>query len=72
MLYEVITEIVKDIEDMEGDRLEGADTLPLRIGARKAGYLAVLIGFLAVLLSPLPYVMSILGSHYLYIVLLAA
>ena len=57
MLYEVIT--------------EGADTLPLRIGAKKAGYLAVLIGFLAVLLSPLPYFMSILGLRYLYLVLLA-
>ncbi len=32
-------EIVKDIEDMEGDKIEGADTLPLRIGARNASYL---------------------------------
>jgi geranylgeranylglycerol-phosphate geranylgeranyltransferase len=64
-------EIVKDIEDMEGDKMEGADTLPLRIGAKKAGYLAVLIGFLAVLLSPLPYLMSVLGRNYLYLVLLA-
>ncbi|MCQ1535458.1 geranylgeranylglycerol-phosphate geranylgeranyltransferase [Methanosarcina sp. KYL-1] len=64
-------EIVKDIEDMEGDRQEGADTLPLRIGAKKAGYLAVLIGFLAVFLSPLPYLMSILGMRYLYLVFLA-
>ncbi len=31
-------EIVKDIEDMEGDSLEGADTLPpLRIGGKKSG-----------------------------------
>lgn len=64
-------EIVKDIEDMEGDKIEGADTLPLRIGARKASYLAVLIGFLAVFLSPLPYLMSVLGLRYLYLVLLA-
>lgn len=64
-------EIVKDIEDMEGDRQEGADTLPLRIGAKKAGYLAVLVGFLAVFLSPLPYLMSILGLRYLYLVSLA-
>lgn len=64
-------EIVKDIEDMEGDSQEGADTLPLRIGAKKAGYLAVLIGLLAVILSPLPYFMSILGVRYLYIVFLA-
>jgi len=64
-------EIVKDIEDMEGDKIEGADTLPLRIGAKKAGYLAVLIGFLALFLSPLPYLMSVLGLRYLYLVLLA-
>ncbi len=64
-------EIVKDIEDMEGDRMEGADTLPLRIGAKKASYFAVFIGFLAVFLSPLPYRMSILGLHYLYLVFLA-
>lgn len=64
-------EIVKDIEDMEGDKMEGADTLPLRIGAKKASYLAVLIGFLAVFLSPLPYLMSVLGLRYLYLVLLA-
>ena len=64
-------EIVKDIEDMEGDKVEGADTLPLRVGAKKASYLAVLMGFLAVFLSPLPYLMSVLGMRYLYLVLLA-
>jgi geranylgeranylglycerol-phosphate geranylgeranyltransferase len=56
---------------MEGDKKEGADTLPLRIGEKKASYFAVFIGFLAVLLSPLPYFMSILGLSYLYFVLLA-
>jgi geranylgeranylglycerol-phosphate geranylgeranyltransferase len=64
-------EIIKDIEDMEGDKMEGADTLPLLVGAKKASYLAVFIGFLAVILSPLPYLMSILGLRYLYLVLLA-
>ena len=61
-------EIVKDIEDMEGDRKEGADTLPLRVGAKKAAYLAGFIGALAVLLSPLPYLMPILGLRYIYLV----
>ncbi|HWR25896.1 MAG TPA: geranylgeranylglycerol-phosphate geranylgeranyltransferase [Methanosarcina sp.] len=64
-------EIVKDIEDIEGDRINGADTLPIRIGARKASYVAVFTGFLAVLLSPLPYLMSVIGFRYLYVVLLA-
>ncbi len=64
-------EIVKDIEDMEGDQMEGIDTLPLRIGAKKASYIAALMGFLAIFLSPLPYLMSVLGLRYLYFVLLA-
>ncbi len=64
-------EIVKDIEDMEGDKMEGIDTLPIRIGAKKASYIAVLIGFLAIFLSPLPYFMSVLGLRYLYFVFLA-
>ena len=64
-------EIVKDIEDMDGDKMEGADTLPLRVGAKKASYLAVLIGFLAVFLSPLPYLLLMLGLRYLYLVLLS-
>jgi geranylgeranylglycerol-phosphate geranylgeranyltransferase len=64
-------EIIKDIEDMEGDKMDGADTLPIRIGAKKASYIAAFTGFLAVILSPLPYFMSIIGSRYLYLVLLA-
>lgn len=64
-------EVVKDIEDMEGDKKEGADTLPIRIGARRAGYLAVFIGILAVFLSPLPYLLEVLGPRFLYLVSLA-
>ncbi len=64
-------EIVKDIEDMEGDKIEGADTLPLRIGARKSAYLAGFIGLLAVFLSPVPYFMGLFGPQYLYLVFLA-
>jgi geranylgeranylglycerol-phosphate geranylgeranyltransferase len=64
-------EIVKDIEDIEGDRINGADTLPIRIGVKKASYVAIFTGFLAVFLSPLPYLTSIISSRYLYFVLLA-
>jgi geranylgeranylglycerol-phosphate geranylgeranyltransferase len=64
-------EIVKDIEDIEGDKMDGADTLPIRIGAKKAGYIAGFTGFLAIFLSPLPYFTSIIGLRYIYLVLLA-
>ena len=62
-------EIIKDIEDMEGDfdRL----TLPKKIGARNAGYLASAFFLIAVGLSPLPYLDGIFGIWYLGGVLFA-
>ena len=59
-------EIVKDIEDVEGDSIDGAVTFPIKYGEKPAIYLASVFGFLAVLLSPLPYVLDILTVHYLY------
>ena len=70
-LATIARELVKDIEDIEGDREEGARTLPILIGAKKAAYLASLIGFLAVLASPLPYLQSLMSIRYLFIVALA-
>jgi geranylgeranylglycerol-phosphate geranylgeranyltransferase len=62
-------EIVKDIEDMEGDfdRL----TLPKRIGARNAGIAASASFLIAVALSPLPYIDGTFGIWYLGGVLFA-
>ncbi|MHC1680140.1 MAG: UbiA family prenyltransferase [Methanomassiliicoccales archaeon] len=56
-------EIVKDIEDMEGDfdRL----TLPKRIGAKNAGIIASLSFLVAVALSPIPYFDGTFGIWYL-------
>ncbi|MDR0767231.1 MAG: geranylgeranylglycerol-phosphate geranylgeranyltransferase [Methanosarcinales archaeon] len=59
-------EIVKDIEDIKGDAEDGAVTFPIQYGEKPAIYLASAFGFLAVLLSPLPYIMGILTVHYLY------
>ncbi len=42
-------EIVKDLEDMEGDRIASAHTLPLRLGKRKAIVIGTAVGSLAVL-----------------------
>ena len=64
-------EIVKDIEDMEGDAKDGASTLPIKIGARKSAYFAAMIGIVAVLASPVPYLQSMLSMRYLYIVAIA-
>jgi len=62
-------EIVKDIEDMKGDM--SRMTLPKMIGARKAGYVALVPTFMAVGLSPIPYLMEQLTHYYLLTVMIA-
>jgi geranylgeranylglycerol-phosphate geranylgeranyltransferase len=62
-------EVVKDIEDMEKDKSR-RKTLPMRIGTRKAALVALLFLILAVLVSPLPYVMGFFGLPYILAVLL--
>lgn len=68
MLATLAREIVKAIEDMEGDRKDGASTLPIKIGDRPAAYLASAFGIFAVLLSPLPYFMELFNEYYLFAV----
>lgn len=45
-LLSFIREIVKDIEDMEGEKLMGAKTLPIILGNEKAGIIASLLTIL--------------------------
>lgn len=68
MLATFAREIVKTVEDIEGDRLDGASTLPMKIGERPSAYVACIFGLLAVLLSPLPYLMKVFNEYYLVIV----
>lgn len=57
-------EIVKDIQDMEGDKGHRR-TLPMRVGARHAGFAASGAFLGAVALSPLPYLLDLLSLWYL-------
>lgn len=68
MLATLAREIVKTIEDIEGDRLDGALTLPVIIGERPAAYTACAFGLLAIVLSPLPYLMRLFNEYYLFVV----
>lgn len=47
-------EILKDAEDIEGDRIGGAHTLPMITGVRTAAVLAFLLALAAVVVSYLP------------------
>lgn len=62
-------EIVKDIEDVEGDI--NRQTLPKKIGTRNAGFIATIFFLLAVILSPLPYLFLGFSLYYFIAVLLS-
>jgi len=52
-LYTIVREIVKDVEDMEGDAKQGADTLAVRWGSSKSLLIAALPAITIVLLVQL-------------------
>jgi geranylgeranylglycerol-phosphate geranylgeranyltransferase len=62
-------EVVKDVEDVAGDREEGLRTLPIAYGERRSLYLATAVLVVAVLASPAPYLLGTFGLSYLLIVL---
>ena len=58
-------EVIKDVEDVEGDAAEGLRTLPLAIGERRSLLLGAAVLVVAVAASPLPYVDGSFGLPYL-------
>jgi geranylgeranylglycerol-phosphate geranylgeranyltransferase len=68
-LMTMAREIVKDMEDMEGDQMEGASTLPIVYGKRVSSILAAFFMILASLASPVLYFLGIFSI--LYILVLA-
>ncbi len=63
-------EIVKDVQDVEGDR-GSRTTLPMRVGARNAGLAASAAFAGAVALSPVPYILEQLSVWYVPVVAVA-
>jgi geranylgeranylglycerol-phosphate geranylgeranyltransferase len=61
-------EIAKDVEDLEGDKIDRL-TLPMKIGKRKASIVASSLIFSAVALSPLPYILKLYGPSFIYILI---
>lgn len=58
-------EIVKDVEDVEGDSAEGLRTLPIAIGERRSLHLATGLLAVAIAVSPAPFVLGTFGPTYL-------
>jgi len=67
-LATVSREIVKDVEDVAGDREEGLRTLPIAIGERAALRVALAVLVVAVAASGLPFLMGTFGLAYLALV----
>ena len=64
-------EIIKDIEDVEGDEKDGARTLPILIGKKIPAILATVLIIIDCALCPLLYYYHIFGILYLVIIAIA-
>lgn len=70
-LMTMAREIVKDMEDIEGDSAENAKTFPIIFGMRAASILAAFFMVLASITSPVLYFMGIFNIIYLIIIIFA-
>ena len=70
-LMTMAREIVKDMEDVEGDSAEGASTFPIRYGMKSSSILAAVFMVIASLTSPLLYFIGIFNIIYLLILIFA-
>ncbi len=70
-LMTMAREIVKDMEDVEGDRMEGATTLPIVHGKRLSSILAAFFMIFASLSSPILYFVGIFNIYYLMVLIVA-
>lgn len=70
-LMTMAREIVKDMEDVEGDSAEGASTFPIRYGMRTSSILAAIFMIVASLTSPLLFFIGIFSIIYLIVLLFA-
>ncbi len=68
LLFHLVREIVKDVQDIEGDRTIGVNTLPQVIGVRPALMLALLLFFLLTILTFYPIWEGWFGAWYKIVV----
>jgi len=61
----VAREIIKDIQDVKGDKISGLTSLPLRLGIRKAMYISLVFLASIIIISPWPYIIGFYSLYYL-------
>ena len=62
-------EIMKGIDDYEGDKVEDAKTLAVRWGRKKASYIGVAFLSITIVISPFPFVLGMYNILYLILTL---
>jgi geranylgeranylglycerol-phosphate geranylgeranyltransferase len=63
-LFHLVREIIKDVQDMEGDRATGMSSLPLRWGVSKSLLLALALFLILVILTYVPIFEGWFGRSY--------
>ncbi len=63
-------EIMKGIDDYEGDKEEGAKTLAVRWGREKASWIGVAFLSITIIISPFPFVLGLYNILYLILALI--
>ncbi len=69
-VYHLGREILKDAQDIPGDRIAPGGTLPLRWGPASSCRLAAGVYAILILLTPVPYILGLYGLPYLILVCL--
>ena len=63
-------EITKDMEDIEGDKIESAETLPIVWGNRNSSILSSILIIITALVSPLLFYLNIFNVYYLVVMII--
>ncbi|WP_148689057.1 MULTISPECIES: geranylgeranylglycerol-phosphate geranylgeranyltransferase [unclassified Methanopyrus] len=71
-LANLVREVLKDLEDVEGDAALGLKTLPIACGERITLRVATVFAIALAVLTPLPYLDGVVGWPYLVLALPAA
>jgi geranylgeranylglycerol-phosphate geranylgeranyltransferase len=69
-LYHFGREIIKDIQDITGDKTEGAKTFAVTYGLRRALWLTTSIFIVLIIVTIIPYILDIYGKSYILIVVI--
>ena len=67
-VYHLGREIIKDVEDIEGDRKDNIKTFPIEHGATPALKLATVVYIILIVITFIPYLLNIFGIYYLIVV----